>query len=105
MRHAMDYAAKRVIKRPAFWHITKNCMDGYGNILHFPDGTYREQMATKAGQLELEMMNHIFRGEYYVNHRPSAKELFENPSKQKFEDWIQDDDWQIPIIEKRNGRQ
>ena len=36
-------------------------MDTWGNILHFPEGTYREQMDTQWGRREVELMKLTFR--------------------------------------------
>lgn len=105
MRQAMDYAADKTShKRPLFWQMGKYCLSSTGQLLHFPCGTYREQMRTAAGRLEMELMRRVYDAERYARNRPSAEELFKNPQYEQFENWIQTDGWVIPTIE-RDGKQ
>jgi len=44
------------------WEMARWCLDfETGRALHFPAGTYRAQVATEAGRIELEMMDLVRR--------------------------------------------
>lgn len=54
--------------------MTSFCLElPYGAIRHFPAGTYREQMATMTGRIELELMDLVHSVWYAFSHLGPSK--------------------------------
>lgn len=73
---------------PFVWDIARYCLElPYGQVRHFPAGTFNEQVSTWAGQVELSLME-TAHSAWYMFERMSPGDWGEG--ERRFAKWMSD---------------
>lgn len=76
-----DYSKR---KYPVFWEMTRRCMSG-GEFVHFPRGTYQDQMNSDLGSIEVSSMETLFHVRRIIHRRKSGWKGSQEKTKQDVE--------------------